>query len=68
MAHPEEAVDLYVQRHPELEKDLLLAQWKAAMPSMATAGGQPAGWQDPAVWRTLDDWMVRPGCSSSRST
>ena len=40
---PEEAVDIYVARHPELKKDLLLAQWKAAVPSMATAGAQPAG-------------------------
>ena len=44
--HPDEAVDLYVARHPELKKDLLLAQWKAALPSMATAGTKPAGWQD----------------------
>jgi NitT/TauT family transport system substrate-binding protein len=59
LANPEEAVDLYVQRHPELKKDLLLSQWKAAMPSMAVpADGRPAGWQDPAAWTTLDQWMV----------
>ena len=59
LANPEEAVDLYVQRHPELKKDLLLQQWKAAAPSMAApSGGHPAGWQDPAAWTTLDQWMV----------
>jgi putative hydroxymethylpyrimidine transport system substrate-binding protein len=57
--HPEEAVALYVARHPELKKDLLLAQWKAALPSMATAGTHAAGWQDPKAWSALDDWLVR---------
>ncbi len=58
-AHPEEAVDLYVTAHPELKKELLLAQWRAALPSMAQeAGGHPAGWQDPAAWRALNAWMV----------
>lgn len=57
--HPDEAVSLYVARHPELKKDLLLAQWKAALPSMATTGTQPAGWQDPRAWSALDDWLVR---------
>ena len=57
--HPEEAVDLYVARHPELKKDLLLAQWRAALPSMATAGAHPAGWQDLHAWGTLDEWLVR---------
>jgi putative hydroxymethylpyrimidine transport system substrate-binding protein len=57
--HPEEAVALYVARHPELKKDLLLAQWTAALPSMATAGAHPAGWQDPTAWSALDDWLVR---------
>ena len=59
--HPEEAVDIYVNRHPELKKDLLLAQWEAAIPSMAAAGDQPAGWQDPAVWNELNDWLVQTG-------
>jgi ABC-type nitrate/sulfonate/bicarbonate transport system substrate-binding protein len=59
--HPEEAVDIYVARHPELKKDLLLAQWKAAIPSMATAGAQLAGYQDPAAWDKLNDWLVQTG-------
>ncbi|MFA4965838.1 MAG: ABC transporter substrate-binding protein [Thermoleophilia bacterium] len=59
--HPEEAVDIYVARHPELKKELLLAQWKAAVPSMATAGTQPAGYQDPVAWNELNDWLVRTG-------
>jgi ABC-type nitrate/sulfonate/bicarbonate transport system substrate-binding protein len=59
LAHPEEAVDIYVARHPELDKDLLLAQWKAAIPSMAAAGEHAAGWQDIATWRDLGDWMVQ---------
>jgi putative hydroxymethylpyrimidine transport system substrate-binding protein len=60
VANPEAAVDAYVKRHPELKKDLLLAQWKAAIPSMAAAtGGNPAGWQDPAAWQQLDAWMVK---------
>jgi putative hydroxymethylpyrimidine transport system substrate-binding protein len=59
--HPEEAVDIYVARHPELKKDLLLAQWKAAVPSMAVAGAQPAGYQDPESWNTLNDWLVQTG-------
>jgi putative hydroxymethylpyrimidine transport system substrate-binding protein len=59
--HPEEAVDIYVARHPELKKDLLLAQWKAAIPSMAVAGTQPAGYQDPASWSKLNDWLVQTG-------
>jgi ABC-type nitrate/sulfonate/bicarbonate transport system substrate-binding protein len=60
LSNPVEAVDLYVKRHPELKKDLLLAQWKAAAPSMAaSSGGRPAGWQDPQAWTKLSDWMVR---------
>jgi ABC-type nitrate/sulfonate/bicarbonate transport system substrate-binding protein len=60
-AHPQEAVDLYVARHPELKKDLLLAQWRAALPSMAVAGAHPAGWQDPASWTALDQWLTKGG-------
>lgn len=60
-AHPKEAVDIYVSRHPELKADLLLAQWKAALPSMAVAGAHPAGWQDVAAWKKLDAWMVKNG-------
>ena len=41
-AHPEEAVAIYVKRHPELKAGLLLAQWKAALPSMATGRGAAA--------------------------
>lgn len=59
VAHPEEAVDIYVGRHPELKKGLLLAQWEAAIPSMAVDGEHPAGWQDVKSWRELGDWMVR---------
>jgi putative hydroxymethylpyrimidine transport system substrate-binding protein len=62
VAHPEEAVGVYVKRHPELRSDLLLAQWKAAIPSLAVAaGGHPAGWQDLSSWRALDTWMVKTG-------
>jgi ABC-type nitrate/sulfonate/bicarbonate transport system substrate-binding protein len=62
LAHPEEAVAVYVKRHPELKSDLLLAQWKAAGPSMAAASGaHPTGWQDVASWAALDDWMVKTG-------
>ncbi len=61
VAHPEEAVDIYVKRHPELKKALLLAQWKAALPSMAAAAEHPAGWQDVQAWRALGDWMVHSG-------
>jgi NitT/TauT family transport system substrate-binding protein len=57
--HPEEAVALYVARHPELKKDLLLAQWRAALPSMAVGGAKPAGWQDVQSWSTLNDWLVK---------
>jgi ABC-type nitrate/sulfonate/bicarbonate transport system substrate-binding protein len=60
-AHPEEAVDIYVKRHPELEGDLLLAQWKAAIPSMAVADGAVTGVQDGASWQSLQDWMVASG-------
>ena len=49
---------LYVARHPELNKTLLLAQWQAASASLAVAGAHPAGWQDPAAWQRLDAWMV----------
>jgi ABC-type nitrate/sulfonate/bicarbonate transport system substrate-binding protein len=61
VAHPEEAVAIYVARHPELKQDLLLAQWRAALPSMAVAGAQPAGWQDPQSWRSLAAWMKQTG-------
>jgi len=60
-AHPEEAVSIYVARHPELKKDLLLAQWRAALPSMAVAGDQAAGWQDPSSWQDLAAWMKQTG-------
>ena len=46
VAHPDEAVALYVKRHPELNAATsLLAQWKAATPSMAAAAAAtlPAG-------------------------
>ncbi len=59
--HPEEAVDIYVARHPELKKDLLLAQWEAAVPSLATAGEYAAGRQDVAAWRALSAWMQSSG-------
>jgi putative hydroxymethylpyrimidine transport system substrate-binding protein len=61
VAHPDEAVALYVKRHPELKSDLLLAQWKAAVPSMAASGEHAAGWQDTAAWSALNDWMVKSG-------
>ena len=61
VAHPDEAVALYVKRHPELKSDLLLAQWKAAVPSMAATGDHAAGWQDTAAWSALNDWMVKSG-------
>jgi ABC-type nitrate/sulfonate/bicarbonate transport system substrate-binding protein len=61
VAHPEEAVDIYVARHPELKKELLLAQWNAAIPSMAVAGEQLAGYQDPVAWGELNDWLVQTG-------
>ena len=61
VAHPDEAVALYVKRHPELKSDLLLAQWKAAVPSMAATGEHAAGWQDTAAWSALNDWMVKSG-------
>jgi putative hydroxymethylpyrimidine transport system substrate-binding protein len=60
-AHPEEAVSIYVARHPELKKDLLLAQWRSALPSMAVAGAEPAGWQDPESWQRLASWMKQTG-------
>lgn len=60
VAHPEEAVDLYVKRHPELKRDLLLAQWKAAVAEMAIAKeGKPTGWQDASAWGELARWMVK---------
>ena len=67
LANPEQAVDLYVRRHPELKKDLLLRQWKAAMPSMAAPGaGHPAGWQDPRPGRgSIGGWSPT-GCSKLR--
>ena len=66
VAHPDEAVALYVKRHPELDAGLLLALWTAATPSMAAAsGGHAAGWQDAATWSQLNDWMVRAGLIKS---
>ncbi len=60
--HPEEAVDLYVAAHPELDRDTLLAQWEATIPSLALAsGGTLAGAQDEAAWQTLHDWMIGVG-------
>ncbi len=61
VAHPEEAVAVYVARHPELKADLLLAQWKAAIPSMASGAGVVSGLQDVAAWGQLSDWMVKTG-------
>jgi putative hydroxymethylpyrimidine transport system substrate-binding protein len=61
-ANPEEAVGLYVKAHPELEQSLLLAQWKAAIPFLATAAnGRPAGWQDAEAWGGLNEWMKNVG-------
>jgi ABC-type nitrate/sulfonate/bicarbonate transport system substrate-binding protein len=57
-SHPEEAVEIYVKAHPELEAGLLLAQWKAAIPSLALADeGRRAGWQDLDAWIALSTWM-----------
>ncbi len=61
MAHPDEAVAIYVARHPELKTDLLLAQWKAAIPSMASGAGRASGLQDAAAWDRLERWMVTTG-------
>jgi NitT/TauT family transport system substrate-binding protein len=62
VAHPEEAASIYVARHPELDEEQLLAQWKAATPSLAiAAAGRPAGWQDAKAWEDLNDWMVESG-------
>ena len=61
VAHPAEAVAIYVARHPELKQDMLLAQWTAALPSMAVAGEEPAGWQDPRAWQDLARWMDQTG-------
>ena len=61
MAHPDEAVAIYVARHPELKADLLLAQWKAAIPSMASGAGSASGLQDVAAWDRLNEWMVTTG-------
>ena len=58
---PEEAVAIYVARHPELKADLLLAQWKAAMPSLATTAAHQAGWQDAQSWQDLAAWMLQSG-------
>jgi ABC-type nitrate/sulfonate/bicarbonate transport system substrate-binding protein len=60
VANPDEAVAIYVARHPELKADLLLAQWKAAIPSMASGGGR-SGLQDIVAWDRLDSWMVTTG-------
>jgi ABC-type nitrate/sulfonate/bicarbonate transport system substrate-binding protein len=61
-AHPEEAVEIYVKAHPEFDPILLLAQWKAASPSLAeAAGNHPAGWQDSEAWGKLNSWMVKSG-------
>jgi ABC-type nitrate/sulfonate/bicarbonate transport system substrate-binding protein len=57
--HPEEAVNIYVARHPEMKRSLLLAQWEAAIPYMATGGAHPAGWQDLQTWGKLNDWLVQ---------
>lgn len=57
-AHPDEAVELYVNAHPELKADLLLAQWKAAIPALALVGDHPAGWQDLDSWKALSNWMM----------
>lgn len=58
--HPEEAVDIYVAAHPELNKELLLPQWRAAIPAMTAAKeGKPAAWQDQTAWQTLNHWMVK---------
>ena len=62
--HPEEAVDIYVARHPELDKKLLLAQWKATTPSLATAAAHQAGWQDAQSWQDLAAWMLESGQAS----
>jgi putative hydroxymethylpyrimidine transport system substrate-binding protein len=60
VAHPDEAVAIYVKRHPELKGDLLLAQWKAALPSMASGDGATC-LQDVESWQRLNDWMVTTG-------
>lgn len=65
-AHPEEAVEIYVNVHPEFDAGLLLAQWKAAVPSLALATDtHPAGWQDVQAWTALNAWMVKAGLIGS---
>ena len=61
VAHPDEAVAIYVARHPELKAGLLLAQWKAAIPAMASGDGRASGLQDVARWGHLNEWMVTSG-------
>jgi len=60
--HPEEAVDIYISAHPELDRDTLLAQWEATIPSLALASpGGSAGGQDVSAWQVLHDWMIDVG-------
>lgn len=61
VANPDEAVAIYVKRHPELDAELLAAQWKAAIPSMATGQGVTTGEQDLESWQELGEWMVQSG-------
>ena len=61
VANPEEAVDVYVRRHPELDRELLLAQWETALPSLAAGDGVRTGAQDLESWRSLGEWMVETG-------
>ena len=61
VAHPDEAVAIYAARHPELKPGLLRAQWKAAIPSMASGTGRASGSQDLAAWERLNEWMVTTG-------
>jgi putative hydroxymethylpyrimidine transport system substrate-binding protein len=61
-ANPEKAVSLYVEAHPELDEELLLAQWKAAAPFLGlAAAGRPAGFYDHEDWEKLGEWMLGTG-------
>jgi ABC-type nitrate/sulfonate/bicarbonate transport system substrate-binding protein len=64
-AHPEEAVALYAEAHPELDAGLLSAQWKAAVPFLARSSAvNVAGWQDLNSWKELSTWMEGSGLIS----
>lgn len=65
--HPDEAVDLFVQKYPDLDKEMQKAAWKELELSFKRFyPDKPAGWMELAPWEGYMNFMVENGLLSQK--